>query len=113
MFIAWGKVNDNLKYFQIIYPCTGWFTFAAMILSLLFYTFLAYMLYRLVFGFIIPIVRTTRRVKRSFRDMQDRMNGRYSPQTQNSYSQQGQQQSTAHKAAKGDDEDYIEFEEVK
>ena len=82
-----------------------------MILSLLFYCFLAYMLYRLVFNFIIPIVRTTRRVKRSFRQMQEQMNGQYSQQAAgtNAYSQQAATTGTAKKA----DEDYIEFEEVK
>lgn len=86
-----------------------------MILSLLFYAFLAYMLYRLVFGFIIPVVRTTRQVKRNFRDMQDRMNTQYGPQSGNAYNGYGpQQQTTATaQAGKSDDEDYIEFEEVK
>ena len=86
-----------------------------MILSLLFYAFLVYLLYRLVFGFIIPVVRTTRRVKKSFRDMNDRMNGQYSPQAGTAFNGFGPQQQTATtaKTGKSDDEDYIEFEEVK
>ena len=85
-----------------------------MILSLLLYAFLAYMLYRLVFGFIIPIVRTTRRVKKSFRSMQEQMAAQQRQQAgaYNSYTQQ-QQHPAAVKATRGDDEDYIEFEEVK
>lgn len=82
-----------------------------MILSYLFGAFLVYMLYRLIFGFIIPLVRTTRRVKRSFRDMQEKMNAQYGRQTASAYGQQ--QPAAAKTTAKGDDEDYIEFEEVK
>jgi len=88
-----------------------------MILSLLFYILVAYLLYRLVFGFIIPVVRTTRRVKKSFRQMQEQMNAHQ--QQGNPYEgAYGQKQKNAAagstaKATKGDDEDYIEFEEVK
>jgi hypothetical protein len=81
-----------------------------MILSLLLYGFLAYMLYRLIFHFIIPIVRTTRRVKRSFRQMQEQMNGQYSQQAAGNF---GYGQETTTNAAKKDNEDYIEFEEIK
>ncbi|MER3464770.1 MAG: hypothetical protein C4329_10540 [Chitinophagaceae bacterium] len=41
----------------------------------IFYFFLCYLLYRLIFNFILPIYRTTRQVKRSFRDMNERMQG--------------------------------------
>jgi hypothetical protein len=83
-----------------------------MILSLLLYSFLAYMLYRLIFNFIIPIVRTTRRVKKSFRQMQEQMNGQYNQQQTAGNYGYGQQATTS-SAAKKDDEDYIEFEEIK
>lgn len=33
------------------------------------------MAYRLIFDFVLPIYRTTRQVRRGFRDMQERMNG--------------------------------------
>ncbi|RPD44405.1 MULTISPECIES: hypothetical protein [Chitinophagaceae] len=82
-----------------------------MILSLLLYIFLAYMLYRLVFGLIVPIVRTTRQVKKSFRHMQEQMaahQGAADPGRQ-----YNQQKASVHSTARGDDEDYIEFEEVK
>jgi hypothetical protein len=87
-----------------------------MILSLFIYALLAYLLYRLVFGFIIPVVRTTRRVKKSFRDMHERMNGQYAQQGGNPYGSAAhsqQQQTAAHKTTGSDDDDYIEFEEVK
>jgi hypothetical protein len=81
------------------------------LLTFLFYAFLAYMLYRVVFGLIIPIVRTTRRVKKSFRHMQEQMNAQQ--RQDQGYNAYGQQQPVQGKAAKGNDEDYIEFEEIR
>jgi hypothetical protein len=79
-----------------------------MFLSFLFYAFLIYLVYRLVFGFIIPVVRTTRQVKRGFRDMQERMQQQGQPQGS---SQQNNSTSSIPRSAA--DEDYIEFEEVR
>lgn len=87
-----------------------------MILSLFLYAFLAWMLYRLVFGFIIPVVRTTRQVKKGFRQMQEQMNAQYGQQAQGGNpfgGTAGTQQSSFAPNAKGSDEDYIDFEEVK
>lgn len=89
-----------------------------MILSLLFYAFLAWMLYRLVFGFIIPVVRATRQVKKGFRQMQEQMNAQYGQQPHGANpfgGAAGAQQSSfaPNSNTKGSDEDYIEFEEVK
>lgn len=76
-----------------------------MILRFLFYVFLIYLAYKLVFDFIIPVMRTTRQVKRGFREMQDRMN-------QSMQQQQGQPQQKATQPKQGAGE-YIDFEEVK
>lgn len=76
-----------------------------MILRFLFYVFLIYLAYKLVFDFIIPVMRTTRQVKRGFREMQDRMN-------QSMQQQQGQPQQKAAQPKQGAGE-YIDFEEVK
>ncbi len=81
-----------------------------MILRFLFYAFLIYMLYQLVFHFIIPVYRTTKQVKRGFREMQERMHqhgaaSSYPPEAGTV------QQSTS--AGKKGAEDYIDFEEVK
>lgn len=80
-----------------------------MILSFLFYAFLVYVLYKLVVNFIIPVYKTTKQVKKSFRDMQDRMQEQHQQQ---SAAYQQQQPSTATKKQQplGD---YIDFEEVK
>ncbi|MEJ7912337.1 MAG: hypothetical protein WKF70_04230 [Chitinophagaceae bacterium] len=74
--------------------------------SYVFYLFLAYLLYNVIFKFVLPVYRTTRQVKRSFKDMQSRMQG------------QGQQppvreRSSKKPAAKASAGDYIEFEEVR
>ena len=80
-------------------------------LTYIFYFFLAYMLYQLVFKFIIPIYRTTRQVKRSFRNMQEQMNAHAQAQgrppvdetVNNTYSQPKEKKTG----------EYIDFEEVK
>ena len=86
-------------------------------LRYLFYAFLIYLAYRLIFHFIIPIYKTTRQVKKQFRDMSDRMNrsdihGRMEDQM-NQY-QSGQPTPTPDKENKKQQAgDYIDFEEVK
>lgn len=72
-----------------------------IMLLFLFYFFLAYMAYQLIFNFVLPIYRTTRQMRRGFRDMQNGMNG----QTAN-------QQTTSRPKGKPVG-DYIDFEEVK
>jgi hypothetical protein len=79
-----------------------------MIFKILFYGFLLYLAYKLIFNFVIPIYKTTKQVKRSFRDMQEQMQQHADP-----YYQQPQTNSPAEKPAKGKSGDYIEFEEVK
>jgi len=76
-------------------------------ISLLFYGFLIYLLYRLVFHFIIPIYRTTRQVKRSFRDMHEQMRQHTSTQTT------GTKESFNKKSSSTKAGDYIDFEEIK
>jgi len=78
--------------------------------SLLFYGFLVYLLYRLIFHFIIPIYRTTRQVKKSFKNMQDQMRQHSDPfgQRQSQNSQPENKKPGTSKVG-----DYIDFEEVK
>ena len=78
--------------------------------SLLFYAFLVYLLYRLVFSFIIPIYRTTRQVKKSFKSMQEQMRQHSDP-----FGQQQAQSSQPQNKKSGTSKvgDYIDFEEVK
>jgi hypothetical protein len=75
-----------------------------MFLRFLFYAFLIYLAYKLIFDFIIPVVRTTRQVKRGFREMKDKMEQHY----------QHEQGPVAQPQKKNDiSGDYIEYEEVK
>jgi hypothetical protein len=76
----------------------------SMILSFLFYVFIGYLLFKLVFDFILPVYRTTRKVKRGFREMHEKMQ-------QNS--QQYQKQSAPEQKPDKAVGEYIDFEEVK
>jgi len=71
----------------------------------IFFAFLGYLLFKLIVDFVIPIYKTTQRVKRSFREMQQKMNG------QSSHTQQ--QNNTTYDKKKKPSSDYIDFEEVK
>lgn len=78
----------------------------SMILRFLFFVFLFFLIYKLVFDFIIPIYKTTKRVKQGFREMHEKMQ-----QNMN-----GSQPQHAPKATSNKNEhsgDYIDFEEVK
>lgn len=78
-----------------------------MILSFLFFAFLAYLLFRLVVNFVIPIYRTTKKIKRTFREMNERMN------QQNKAASAPRQEATETNMKKSPLGDYIDFEEVK
>ena len=65
--------------------------------------FLLYLLYKLIFDFIIPVYRTTRRVKKQFGEMQQKMQEQMNRTSQN-------QAAAKPIVAK---EDYIDYEEVK
>ena len=72
---------------------------------------LFYFLYKLIFDLIIPAAQTTKQVKKQFTDMQSKMQ----EQAEKFNQQQPRQYSstTDHSAPKPDNEDYIEFEEIK
>jgi hypothetical protein len=74
-----------------------------MLLRVILYGFLIYVIYKVVFDLIIPVYKTTQKIKKGFRDMQNQMN-----------QQQPSQQSASAKPAKKEKaDDYIDFEEVK
>ena len=77
-------------------------------MRILLYALLAWFLYKLVFGFIIPVYRTTRLMKKKFREMHE-----YAQEQQ--MKQQGFNQSSAppKSTVKTRGEDYIDFEEIK
>lgn len=75
----------------------------------LLYAFLIYLAYRFIFHFVIPIYKTTKQVKKQFREMHSRMEDHINQQQAN------QQTSTAQPENKKQQVggDYIDFEEVK
>jgi hypothetical protein len=79
------------------------------ILGFLFLVFVLYLGYRLLFDFIIPVYRTTKRVRKSFREMHERMN-QHTEQYQQRENYTKQNQSNTNKGSSGD---YIDFEEIK
>ncbi|MGV3658217.1 MAG: hypothetical protein ACO1NX_09690 [Chitinophagaceae bacterium] len=80
-------------------------------LKYLFYIFLAYMLYQVVFKLIIPIYRTTRQVKKSFRDMQEQMNAHAQAQGRTPVDETTYTPNNNGKEKKTGE--YIDFEEIK
>ena len=80
-----------------------------MILRYLFYIFLIYLAYRLVFHLIIPVYKTSKQVKRQFREMHERMEDHINQQQANQ--QNAEPQPANKKEQVGGD--YIDFEEVK
>jgi hypothetical protein len=77
-------------------------------LQFLFYFILAYFLYQLIFKFIIPVYRTTRQIKKGFREMHERMNG------QGAQPDPYQNTNTSATPEKNKQVgDYIDFEEIK
>lgn len=79
------------------------------IFKILLYAFLLYIAYRFIFGFIIPVYRTTRQVKKQFREMHERMN-EHMRQQEEQFNQASNQQPQKPQNKKGD---YIEFEDIK
>jgi hypothetical protein len=67
-----------------------------------------YVLYKLVFDLIIPIFRTTRQVRKQFRNMQQHMHQQANKQEQ--ATSHFQQNNPPKKAKAGE---YIDFEEIK
>ena len=68
---------------------------------------LLYILYKLIFDFIIPVYKTTKRVKKQFGDMQNKM------QDQMNKFNEKQAASTTDPSNKPVKEDYIDYEEIK
>lgn len=80
-------------------------------LAIIFYAFLAYIMYRLVFHFILPVFRTYRRVKKGFRDMQEQMQSRQPGGGQQGTGASSPYQGSAQPQPKVGE--YIDFEEIK
>jgi hypothetical protein len=68
------------------------------------FAILVYVLYQFIFNLVIPVYRTTRKIKKGFREMNTHMN------QQQQQSSPSSSQGPISKAKAGD---YIDFEEVK
>jgi hypothetical protein len=78
-------------------------------LQALLFILLAYILYRFVFNFLIPVFVTARQFKRQVREFQSRMQ----PERDEFKSSSSTFSSSSSSSSKRDKGDYIEFEEVK
>jgi hypothetical protein len=76
-------------------------------LRILLYAFLIYLAYKIIFELVIPIYRTTKQVKKGFREMNERMND-HVKQQQEQFMRNEKPQTPKEKPG-----DYIEYEEVK
>lgn len=83
-----------------------------MILRFILYTLGIYMVYKLVFDLVIPVFRTTQKIRRQFGDMQQHMNDQMNA-AQNGQPGQRQSQPAPPPQPKSKAGDYIDFEEVK
>ena len=79
-----------------------------MWLRYLFYAFLIYLAYRVVFHLIIPIYKTTKQVKKQFREMNSQMQDHINQQQANQRPTSPQPEIKKEQAG-----DYIDYEEVK
>jgi hypothetical protein len=65
---------------------------------------LAFFLYKLIFGLIIPVYRTTRKVRKKFREFEQQMNQTMSPKQEEQPAPVAKNRNTS--------KDYIEFEDI-
>lgn len=70
--------------------------------------FLIYILYQFIFEFIIPIYNTTKKVKKQFGDMHDKMQ-----EQMNNFNKQQASPKTPPVQKPTTTEDYLDYEEVK
>ncbi len=80
-----------------------------MLLKILLLGFFLYILYRFVFEFLLPVYKTTQKIKKGFRDIQEQAN-------QNVKNQQQATSTTSSDSSPKNKEmlgEYIDFEEVK
>ncbi len=80
-----------------------------MIWRYLLYAFLIYLAYRFIFHFIIPIYKTTKQVKKQFREMHSRMEDHMNQQQANQQTATPQPENKNQQVGG----DYIDFEDVK
>ncbi|MBS1603424.1 MAG: hypothetical protein JST42_12210 [Bacteroidetes bacterium] len=78
--------------------------------EIFFLAIVLYLLYRFIFNFLLPVVRTTRQVREQFRNMQEGANGDPGAGSGPTSQQQPRQEQKPKQPPVGE---YIDFEEVK
>lgn len=84
------------------------------IFKVLFQVFILYMLYKLVFDFIIPVYRASKRMKNQVGEMQQKMQEQY--RQQQAAQERAQTTAANSPVTKNEgrvDKDYIDYEELK
>jgi Sec-independent protein translocase protein TatA len=81
-----------------------------MMLRYILIGFAIYFGYRFLFDFLLPLIKTTRQVKKQFDAVKEQQQEFF---RQQSRQQQQRQPESAKKSASAADDDYIDFEEVK
>jgi hypothetical protein len=71
------------------------------------FALLVYLAYQFIFNLVIPVYRTSRRIRKGFKEMHSRM------QQESSNAGQQPHDFKERSTARPDPDDYIEFEEVK
>jgi hypothetical protein len=77
------------------------------IMNIVFYIILAWLLYLFIFRLLVPVIRTTRQVRKGFREMKRHMNGHFNAGANENLNQPKSRPEPRPK--KGD---YIDFEEI-
>lgn len=78
-------------------------------ISIIIWVIVAYLAYRFIFGFLVPLLRVSRQMKRQVREFQKRANGEFQGYQKDNFAQQQKPQEPPVK--KGGE--YIDFEEIK
>jgi hypothetical protein len=78
-----------------------------MLLRVILYALLIYVTYKVIFDLILPVYKTTQKIKKGFRNMHSQM------QDQPNQHPSSQRSNSAKSTSKEKAGDYIDFEEVK
>jgi hypothetical protein len=70
--------------------------------------FLLYLLYKFIFDFIIPVYQSSKKIKKQFGEMQEKMQNDLK-----NYQNQNQQKASQPQPSSKKEGDYIDFEEIK
>jgi len=84
-----------------------------MFLKIISLAFLFYILYKFVFGFLVPVFRTTQKIKAGFRDIRAQAEQNMNGQQANTTQANGSSTGSSNEKKKQPVGDYIDFEEIK